>query len=307
MARRRSRLRNLLEFAFARTFLFGVQLMPAAMLAPTSRLLGRLLYRVISSRRRVVRDNVRLAFGDGPDSPDPDRLGRESLSNLVLSFMELAWLPRNPDRLQARIRIPDPGALRQLQDAIKTGGAVIAGAHFGAYEVLGLASPLFNVPAVSLVRPLDNPYLERWLRWARQRHGQRLVDNRGGARELASYLGKECMLGVMVDINRRSGRRVWVDFFGVPAATAPTAAVLAVRARRPMFTILSRRTGRPLEFELQIGEPHLPRPDADRDTEVQRLMQTVTAEIEQGVRSEPGQWLWTHRRWKTRPEAASDA
>ncbi|NRA96925.1 MAG: hypothetical protein HRU14_12030 [Planctomycetes bacterium] len=307
MARRRSRLRNVIEFAFARTFLFGVQLMPAAMLAPTSRLLGRLLYRVISSRRKVVRENIRLAFGEGPDAPDPDRIGRASLAHLALSFMELARLPRNPDRLKARITIPDPDALERLQSAVKNGGAVIAGAHFGAYEVLGLASPLFGVPAASLVRPLDNPYLERWLQGARQRHGQQLVDNRGGTRELASYLDKGRMLGVMVDINRRSGRRMWVDFFGVPAATAPTAAVLAFRAQRPLFTIVSRRTGRPLEFEFQIGEPHLPRPNTDRDTEVQRLMQTVTDEIEQRVRSDPGQWLWTHRRWKTRPEPQHEA
>ena len=307
MARRRSRLRNVLEFALARGFLFGVQLMPARMLAPTSRVIGRLLYRVISSRRKVVRENVKLAFGDGPEAPDADRLGRKSLANLALSFMELARLPRNGHRLKARITVPDRDALEQLQVAIKEGGAVIAGAHFGAYEVLGLASPLFDIPAATLVRPLDNPYLERWIRGARTRHGQQLVDNRGGTRELVSCFGKGRMLGVMVDINRRSGRRVWVDFFGVPAATAPTAAVLAFRSGRPLFTIVSRRTGRPLEFEFQIGAPHLPRPGAERDAEVERLMQTVTAEIEQYVRAEPAQWLWTHRRWKTRPEPTEQA
>ncbi len=307
MARRRSWLRNVVEFALARSVLFGVQLMPARMLAPTSRLLGRILYRVITSRRRVVRENVRLAFGSGPDAPDPDRLGRLSLANLCLSFMELARLPKDPERLKARIKVRDPDAMERLRHAVEQGGAVIAAAHFGAYEVMAVASSLFGLPCATLARPLDNPYLERWLRGARERHGLTLVDNRGGARELASHLVPGRVIAMMVDINRRSGRRVWVKFFGTVAATAPTAGVLALRAGRPLFTVVSRRGNRPLEFEVDIRAPHVPHADADRDSEVNRLMQAVTAEIEEAVRREPEQWLWTHRRWKTRPELADQA
>ncbi len=305
MARDRSRARNVTEFLLARGLFLTAQIMPRRWMGPASRLVGRLLHRLLSGRRRVVRENVELAYGSAADAPDPDTLGRAALANLCLSFMELARLPRDPDRMRRCLTVTTPDNLEKLQAAVDEGGAVLIGAHFGAYEIAGLSLPLLDVPCASLMRPLDNPLLERWLRNARRVHGQELVDNRGGARGLVSALKASSAVGILVDLNHRSGRQAWVRFFGVPAATAPTAGVLAARRDLPVFPVFCRRGDRPMEFQMEIGAPHRADPQASAEQQVQEVMQFATDAVEAQVRDQPDLWLWTHRRWKTRPAGES--
>lgn len=301
MARRRSRLRNLTEYAVARSLLVLVRFLPARTVAPTARLFGRLLHRVLGRRREVVEDNLRLAYGDAPDAPDPAVIGPAAFSHLCLSFMELARFPWDAEKAKARINILQPDRLERLQELVKD-GVVLAGAHYGGYEVLGMVSPLFGVPCVSVARPLDNPYLERWVRRARERFGQRIIGNRDGIQSVIDAVNDGTAAGILVDLNHRRKRRVWVDFFGTPAATAATAAVIALRTGRPLLSLGCRRGTRPLTYDVEIGATHRVDHGADRKSETRRLLQAVTNEIEQRVRRDPGDWLWTQRRWKTRPE-----
>jgi len=304
MARRRSRLRNLSEFAMARSVLWIVQWMPAPMVAPTSRALGRLLYRVLGRRRQVIHENLALAYGDAPDRPDAATVGRAAFAHLCLSFMELARFPWRADKAMQRVGFEDREAWERLIAAQDEAGVVLAGSHFGAYEVLGLVGPLFGLRCTTVARPLDNPYLEAWLKHARERFGQRVVTNRGGMGTVLEAIAERRAGGVLVDLNHRRRRRVWVDYFGVSAATAPTAAILALRTGRPVATIACRRGPGSLTYVIELGALHAPDRAADRTAETQRLMQAVTNEVEDRVRSAPGQWLWTQRRWKTRPEEA---
>jgi KDO2-lipid IV(A) lauroyltransferase len=307
MARHRTGLRNVVEFLLARSALGVSGVLPGSWLGPVSRGFGRMLYGVIGSRRRVVRANVWLAFGDGPDAPDADALGRASLANLCLAFMEMTRAPRTLEELERRVMFRDGEALARLRARLQEGPVVLAASHFAAYEVMGWASALFGPPSTTLVRPLDNPRLERWLKRVRQRFGQVTTDNRGGMRELLRALRQGAPVGVLVDLNHRPSNRVFVDFFGTSAATAPTAAVLAVRFRCPIVTVVTRRTKTPLHYEVEVGPLHEPRSGAPHREEVRRLLQVVTWEVEERVRAEPALWLWTHNRWKTRPDADEES
>ncbi|MAG56382.1 MAG: hypothetical protein CMJ83_08840 [Planctomycetes bacterium] len=301
MARRRSFARNAAEYFLGRSLLLATQLLPARLVAPTSRLLGRVLYGVAGGRRRVVRSNIRLAYGDHGDAPDPDAVGRAAFAGLCLSFMELARAPNDRAWLPARLTFKNPENWDRLRSACKDGGVVLAGAHFGAYEIMGLVLSLHDMTPVTSARPLDNPYLQRWLARARSRYGQHMVSNRDSLSELFAALDAGRPVGVLTDLNHRRRRRIWVDYFGTAAATAPTAAVLAIRSGRPVVRVAARRVGPPLHFEIDIGDLHYPRKNAGRRAETQRLMDTVTRELEEAVRADPGAWLWTHNRWKTRP------
>lgn len=304
---RRSSLRNASEFALARSVLFGVKLLPAAMIPPVSRLLGRILHRVLGGRRRVVRENVRLAFGDGDDAPDPETLSRASFASLCRSFIELEHVPRTPEAMKESIVWDSAADRDRVLGLLEKGPVVFAASHFGAYEVGGLAGSLRGIHVTTLARPLDNPWLERHLDDIRQRFGQRVVSNRGGARELAASLGSGRSVVILIDLNQRRKGGAFVDFFGHPASTATTAAQLALRFRRPMINVYPLRTERPMHFRLAFGEALWPDPEAPRARELLRLMQGVTTDLEARVRETPDQWLWTHRRWKTRPpdEASS--
>ena len=305
MKARRSHIRNVAEYVLARSVLAAIRILPPGAMRPVSLGCGVLLQFLIKSRRRVVRENVALAFGESGSAPDPDSLCRESLASLCRSFMELDRIPRDADLMRRRLRIRDDENGRRLRAALADGPVVFAGSHFGAYEMGGLLGPLVDLDTTTIVRPLDNPLLERYLSRLRTRFGQRIVSNRGGLRELLRTLEAGGNVTVLVDLNHRPKRRVFVDYFGVPAATAPTAALLAVRANRPLACGFLRRLPESLHFEIEWGELHFPRPGADREEEVRRLMQAVTLDVEKRVRAEPELWLWTHRRWKTRPDSGA--
>jgi KDO2-lipid IV(A) lauroyltransferase len=215
--------------------------------------------------------------------------------------MELSRIPRRAEDAAQLLTLSESAELELVKQAARTGPLVVAASHYGAYEVLGMLSPLMDMPATTLVRPLDNPLLETYLKGIRTRFGQRIVGNRGGLRSLIRDLEDGRNAVVLVDLNHRAAQRIFVDYFGTPAATAPTAARLAVRTGRPLVCVFARRLERPMRFELDFGALHWPRSEGNREDEVVRLMQCVTSDVEERVRREPGHWLWTHRRWKTRP------
>lgn len=301
MSRSRSTARNVVEFGLARTVLLAMEVLPDHALVPLARSVGRILDRVLKGRRRVVEENLAIAYGESPQRPDPHEISMASFSNLSRSFLELARLPRSADRARRCYRVRDTASWRDLPGLLEEGPAIFAACHLGAYEIGGAVSQLIGIPLTTLVRPLDNPLLENYLSAIRTRFGQRLASNRGGTREVVRSLRQNRSVAVLIDLNMKRSGRVFVDFFGRPAATAKTAAYLARKVERPLIPVFTHRLSRPMSFEIEFGEPLWPQPDLEADADVRRLLQDATREVEDRVRKAPEQWLWTHRRWKTRP------
>jgi KDO2-lipid IV(A) lauroyltransferase len=157
------------------------------------------------------------------------------------------------------------------------------------------------MPLVSVARPRDNPWLERYVVRTRERHGQKIVAKKGAVRDLSRALREGKFLGILADQN--SGRNgVFVTFFGRPASTTGAPATLALRFSVPIIPARSLRVGPGFKYEVHVEKP-LARPDTgNREEDVRLLTQAFTSRIEDWVRREPGQWLWGHRRWKSRPK-----
>ena len=304
MARDRSRLRNFAEYAGVRAVVAVTRLLPRRAVPAVARWCGGVLFRVLGSRRKVVRANVDLAYGNDPGRPDADLLCRSSLTSLCRSFLELFLLPSAAEEAEfaTMVRFVGGRTFPLLAAEFGDGPFVLAGSHFGAYEIMGAASRLYGSAATSLMRPLDNPFLDRFLNGFRTRFGQRLAGNRGGLETLKRDLGTGRSVAVLVDLNMPKAGALFPLFFGVKAATAKTAALLAYRAGRPLVPVFCRRDTLPFRFLIEIGTPIVPDLGAkDRDAELLRMLQAATSELESRVRAEPDQWLWTHRRFKTRP------
>jgi KDO2-lipid IV(A) lauroyltransferase len=303
---RRSRVRDQVEYFGARGLIALVSLLPRRAIAPVSRALGAMLHRLLGRRRRVVFENVKTAYGDDPSAPDPASISKASFGNLCRSFLELFMLPRasRPQDLLAAVRIGRGLTKEELRARAGPGPFVFCASHFGAWEIMGAVSPLMGEELTTLIRPLDNRPLDEYLNRMRTRFGQRLASNRGGLRDLLEALASGRSVAVLVDLNMPKKGAVFVDYFGTPAATARTAALLALRSGRPLVPVFTHRLPEPYRFEVEIADPIFPdRSQADRDGEVLRLLQEATTAVERRVRQTPGQWLWTHRRWKTRPGA----
>ncbi len=304
MARNRSALRNHLEYVAARGIFLAARVVPDSGLRPFSRVLGWMLSFALRGRRRVVAENLQLARTALVPLPDALAITRSSFSNLCLSFLELARLPEDRTAMKARIRFRDPSAWTRLTQELKNGPVVFVASHFGAYEVGGLVSPLHDVTLHTMMRPLDNPRLEGWLSGIRTRFGQFMISNRGGYGHLEAALDRGISVALLVDVNKR-GHCCFVDFLGTPAATARSSALLAIRSGRPIVPVYTYRALRPLHYEVEIEDTIRPTLGAERGAEVARLLQCTTDTLAARVKRDPSAWLWTHRRWKSRPEAGT--
>lgn len=173
--------------------------------------------------------------------------------------------------------------------------------HVGAWELLPYAHALLTEPLSFVVRPLDNPYLERHLRKIRERGGNRCLSKKDAAREILRALSAGADVGVLIDQNVNDDERLFVNFFGIPAATSPAPALLALRTNAtviPGFMVPGERPG---DYKIRFyPEIQLIRSD-DRQKDILVNTQAFTRCIEDVVRQFPQIWLWGHRRWKTRP------
>jgi KDO2-lipid IV(A) lauroyltransferase len=153
-----------------------------------------------------------------------------------------------------------------------------------------------------VVRPMDNPYLDRLIRDYRTMHGNKIVDKADFVRGLLAAMKAGEVVGILMDTNMTPPQGVFVDFFGIPACTASGLARIALRtdaAVVPGFTIWDPALRKyRLRFDPAVELIRTGHLEADIVANTQQF----TRIIEDYVRRYPEQWLWVHRRWKTRPE-----
>ena len=195
--------------------------------------------------------------------------------------------------------------LDHLKNTMETHGrALVLTAHLGNWELLAVANRLMGFPATVVVRPLDAPWLDVVAERLRRKAGIELIDKRGALRPVLSALRRGRVVALLLDQNASRREGVFVPFFGRPASTSKSLAVLAVRTQTPVVPMFIYREG----FQRHRVVIHPPLPvDPTRDSEgaVVELTQRCATAIEAAIGIAPDQWLWVHDRWRTRPAAAS--
>jgi KDO2-lipid IV(A) lauroyltransferase len=191
-----------------------------------------------------------------------------------------------------------------LQEALQRGrGAIYIGFHFGNWELFTAAIAALGYPVSAIVYPQHNRRLDERLNGLRRSQGIEVIYKREAAREVLRALRRNRLVGILID--QDAGRDgVFVDFMGRPASAARGPATFAVKTGAALVPGAAVRRG-PRRHTGYIEAPVWPDPSRPRDEEIKRLTQEVTARLEKYVRVYPDHWLWTHRRWKTRPPADS--
>ena len=195
---------------------------------------------------------------------------------------------------------------RDMYDRMKeTGnhrGTIMVGPHHGNWEIGVFAYSALEHPFHYLARPLDNPKIEELLVGLRTRYGNKPINKRNSVGAAMDVLKRDEGLGVLPDVNVQRKDGVFVPFFGVQACTTSGVALLALRTNAliiPMSCVWDKETKK---YKVLYGEIIAPVRTGDRHRDVQETTALYTAEIEKFVRAYPGQWMWIHKRWKTRPE-----
>lgn len=297
---KRVRAFQLLEYAVVRFLLAAILSLGHERATGVARAIGDLVFGLDRKHRRRALENVRASWPDLGEM-EVERMARQAFRSFLLSVVETAYLPRmlTPGAIDRRVElVVDPEA-REVID--RGGGAIFITAHIGNWEVSGVVGPALGVPLVSVARPLTNRYMNRYLIRIREQRGQKIVAKSGAVKELVKEIRNGLYPVLLVDQDARK-RGIFVEYFGRPASTTPAPATLAIRYGMPILPTWQRRVGSGFKHVITIERPLTAPSTGDREADVWLLTQEFTRRVEAWVREVPDQWLWGHRRWKTRPE-----
>jgi KDO2-lipid IV(A) lauroyltransferase len=260
--------------------------------------LGAACHALLRGRRRIALANLELALGPELDPARRAAVARAHFRHLGVTALEdcrLFFGAATP--LLESVRVE---GLEYLRAALGHGhGVLCLTAHLGNWELLAAAHSRTGVALNVVVRPLDNPHLEALLARGRARGGVGLIPKRRALRPVMAALARGECVGMLLDQDAGQDG-VFVPYFGHPASTSRSLAVLALKTGAPVVPAFIQRLadgGHRVTLE-----PMVPLASSgDRSQDVAAATAAFTAVIERHVRAQPEQWFWVHRRWKTRP------
>lgn len=215
----------------------------------------------------------------------------DSVARLVVTFARFPQITRA--NVAEWIRYEGLENFQQAQARGK--GVLVATGHFGNWELSAFAHAYLVAPMQIVVRPIDNPRIDALVESRRELSGNRAIAKKDAARGIMRALREGDAVGVLIDQNTTPDQGVFIDFFGVKACAGSAFVKLAHHSGAavvPGYALWSDKERRyVLHFE----------PAVEMTGDVQHDTQQVHARLEAAIRKHPDQWLWIHRRWKTRP------
>ena len=290
---------NWLTYLMVRLFICLVQAMRIETCHALARVLAFLACDVVRLRHKVIDENLSHAFPD--HSPDRRRkLARGMWEHLLLMVCEIAHVPRKIHETNWRDYIQLNDIAPQVRCLLDRRPAVVLAGHFGNFEVGGYFLGLFGYPTFTIVRPLDNPFLQRFVNGFRQANGQQVLPKRNIAQQVADRLAEGQNLVILGDqYGGPKGCRI--NFFGRPASYNKAIALFSLTSGAPICIGYTRRLNRPLQFEMGVVGLFDPADESPNIRGASDLLQWYNDHLEQIVRMAPEQYWWLHRRWKERP------
>lgn len=251
--------------------------------------------------RRIALANLDLAFGAALTPEEKNAIVRQVFTTFVMTGLDFLWFSRDTRaRLERWVILED-----SILPLLARGPRIAITAHFGNWEVLGLAAALRGAPLTSVAKPIKNPGIEARIRPLRELSGQAILPREGALKGLVKVLRGEGTVALLLDQDTKvSEGGVFVPFFGVPVPISSAAAGLAARLKVPIATGFSRNEG---DGHYRCYARDVLTPDEIAGMTVEEVTARIAAVLEREIRQFPGQWLWTYKRWKRRLDGFNPA
>jgi KDO2-lipid IV(A) lauroyltransferase len=266
----------------------------------TAATIGSLFCRLNPRRRERAETNLAASFPDWPRERVAAVAERSMQHMFQLFLVDALMMPRliTPASWPARLRL---GRLGLLTDRlIRSQPVILVTGHCGNWELLGHALAMFGYPLVALARPLDNRFLNRWLLGIREARGTRILTKWGATPVVERVLEGNGRIGFIADQNAGTGG-LFVPFFGRLASSYKSIGLLAMRYDVPIVAGCAWRVDGRLEYEIECVDFIAPGDWADQPDPLFYVTARFNRAIEAMIRRAPEQYLWLHRRWKSRP------
>lgn len=264
-----------------------------------ARFFGRCFWKYFKQGRERVLQNLKAA------SPERDlawytQIGRRSFEHLAMLVVGIFFMPRlvtlETDKKYVKFH-----NVEEMKWRMKFGpGMIWVTAHYGNFELIGWLLSLMGFKINVIVRPLDNPFVDRWLTSIREFTGQKLINKNSAMKKLKIIMAQRTILGVAPDQDAGS-KGLFVNFFGKKASAHKSVALLAIKYKLPVCVVYARRRENQFFFDVGVNRMILPEEWADKAEPLKWITQEYTKAIEQFIQNDITQYWWVHRRWKTRP------
>ncbi len=291
-----------IEYTIFQSLLFIIRITPKPIISFYGNVFGLLLY-YFGVRRKVVGINLEIAFGKELNKRQLKQLAKENyknISRIMFEFLLMRFIP--PDDLGKYIEIE---GLNILKDALKEGkGAVVAGNHFGHWELMAAGISKFLEPLHIYSGQQKNTLFDNAINDIRRKFGTVTISkSKKSAFKMMKALRNNHPLGMAGDLNVPHDN-LFVDFFGKKAVVGQGLATFTLKRKAPLIFIWVVRTG-PLKHRGYIKRIYY-QTTPDTQTDIQNIAQLISSELEKRIRENPDQYYWINRRWKTRPPEEKD-
>ena len=264
------------------------------------------LYRLVSKARcERARLNIRRAFPTMNEN-EVNRIAAASIEYMVRLFcVDSLVMPRlvTPSTWMQHVELGD---LRDDLSVLTAGKpCLLIGAHCGNWELLGFTLAVMGFPMTALARPLDNVYLNRWLLSLRERRGLRVLTKWGATDQINTLISGEDPAGRRIGFiaDQNAGERgLFVPFLGKLASSYKSIGLLAMHHNVPIIAGYARRIGDSFRYRLEVVDRFGPEAWSDQPDPLFYITARFNRAIERMVEQSPEQYLWIHRRWKSRPQ-----
>ena len=293
-------MRQRLEYALVWPVAKALGLLPRPLSRAIAILLASAVYYLYPRLRHVGMPNLQRAY---PEMAPRQRrkILRGVYRSLGRQLAEFCMFPRYTRSNVSQVAVYE--GFENYDAAQRRGkGVLFLTAHLGGWEIGSFAHSVYGHPLQIVVRALDNPYLDRMVERHRTLHGNSTFEKQDFARGLLAAMHAGETVGLLMDQNMMPPAGLFVNFFGIPACTAGGLARIALRtdaAVVPAFTVWDTALRK---YRITFAPRLTLARSGDEERDVLNATQLFTSVIEEYVRKYPDQWLWVHRRWKTRPE-----
>jgi KDO2-lipid IV(A) lauroyltransferase len=283
----------LLAFVAARSLLWLLRWTPRRIALILALAATRLLDLAVPRLRRSAERNLTLAF-PALELRERERIIRGSFRSIARLLVSTARFPDlNHANISEWIRYD---GLEHYHRAREQGrGVLFATAHLGNWELSAFAHGLMTAPMHIVVRPLDNPRVDALIGKLREASGNRIIAKKDFARGILRVLQRNEAVGILIDQNTSLDEGIFVPFFGTPACVGTGFARLAAHSGAAVIPGYALWSDAEHRYILKFYPPLEITGDTEADT------RRIHAHLESVIRERPDQWLWMHRRWKTRP------
>ncbi|MBL7157132.1 MAG: lysophospholipid acyltransferase family protein [Candidatus Omnitrophica bacterium] len=277
---------------------FIIAILPLRLGLYLANLAGGIVFAVAGKERKEALNNLRSSFPEKSDS-EIEEIAKKVFSNLCKNAVELINTYKlNRKNLDRWIKTED---LEKAERALSKGnGIIILASHFGNWELLSFCFTLRNHATSVIARRIYFDKYEHFINRVRRSKGVKVIYRDESPRKILKALKNNEVLGILADQDIDSVDGVFVDFFGKPAYTPKAPVALAFASGAPLVPAFVVREGN--SRRLVIGDEINLVEKSNKEETIKFNTQRWSRIVESFIRKYPEQWVWMHRRWKTKPD-----